>query len=126
MEVLNGAKGMFVDGEPMVVITNHEGVDCRQLWEEQVQQSQKVHRSQGIGGMRRDEQFAEMFSEAAALWKFTREGGTRLLKPLFSRNAQPQPVFRHELEHAQQQFRVFDTTWLLQQDKSIHHREVGV
>ena len=92
--------------------------------QEQREQPQRMHRTQGVGGVRLQKSLLQVKPQLSASRRSRCERRQGLFDAVFGGGTQLESVMRHEVKQAQQNFGILQSRGLLQKDQSVNDRKI--
>src|ERR1700690_1551267 len=124
MQVFDGEEGMLVDRVAMIEVADDEGFNSFEFRQKQSEQTQRVHGTQGVGGVRLQQRLLQIEPEFSASWRRRGERRQSLLDLVFGGGAQLKAMLSHEMKESEKLFRILECARLLEKDQAIDHRKI--
>ena len=126
MQNFDGQKGVLVDGVAVIQVAQHQRVDGVELGQGEREQVQRMHRAQRLGGVRLDQELAQMCATGAASWGMvSARRAARIVQAAFGLEAQLTPWRAMKVKGAARP-PGRARRCLLKRNTAIYHREFVV
>ena len=125
VDVVDDQKGVLVDGVAMVAVADDERVDAVEFGDEHLENAERVHGAQSVGGVGAEKHFAKSVPEVGAFRDGDGEDGKRVGDAVLSCLGERVAVRGHEGEDAQDGGGVIELRAGLNLDAALVEEEVG-
>ena len=125
VDVVDGEEGVLVDGVAVIAVADDEGVDAVELGNEHLQNAERVHGAQGMGGVGAEQDFAQRVPEIGPFGNVDGEDGQRVGDAVFGGLRERVAVRGHQREDAQDGGGVVELRAGLNVDAALVEEEIG-